>query len=164
MNKTLAEKRRLEKARIAKLRTVWSNKFAKKLITIHKQFTKQTVVRLLKRIDRAIPAIQLRSKKVGVECKLTLNQLRTLIYNNYGSPCKFCGRPLVINNFVLDHIVPISRGGSSNLDNLQLICKSCNTRKGSLDEGDYYKLLEWLETMPEYFRKNVLARLAGGRG
>jgi hypothetical protein len=159
----IAEKKKLAKLRKTQLRTQWFNKFTKRLLSIHKQYTKSTVARLLTRIDRAVPQIQTRSKKLNVECKLTVAQLRKLIYDSYGQPCKFCSRILVNNNFVLDHKIPISKGGTSNVDNLQLICKSCNGRKGSLLEEDYMNLLKWLETQPEDVKRNILMRMAGGR-
>lgn len=45
--------------------------------------------------------------------------------NHYGNVCLACGKSEV----TIDHIVPISKGGSSNIDNLQPLCGRCNTRK-----------------------------------
>jgi len=46
--------------------------------------------------------------------------------------CEYCLAPEEIFNqeFEVDHIVPLSRGGSDYLDNLALACRSCNLRKG----------------------------------
>lgn len=46
--------------------------------------------------------------------------------------CAHCGAR---EDLTLDHIVPLSRGGSGGWDNLQLLCTLCNNRKGdSLDK------------------------------
>ena len=32
----------------------------------------------------------------------------------------------------VDHIIPVSRGGTDELDNLQTLCKECNLNKSDL--------------------------------
>lgn len=34
-------------------------------------------------------------------------------------------------DLTIDHIVPLSRGGTDDLDNLRLLCRGCNSRKGN---------------------------------
>ena len=47
----------------------------------------------------------------------------------YGERCANCG---AAEDLVLDHILPIAKGGRSSLDNLQLLCAECNRIKGKL--------------------------------
>ncbi|MCY3832418.1 MAG: HNH endonuclease signature motif containing protein [Chloroflexi bacterium] len=47
----------------------------------------------------------------------------------YGERCANCG---AADRLVLDHVMPIARGGRSQLDNLQLLCATCNRIKGAL--------------------------------
>jgi len=46
----------------------------------------------------------------------------------YASPCSVCGST---QNIEADHIVPIARGGSTSIGNLQPLCRNCNRSKGS---------------------------------
>lgn len=41
----------------------------------------------------------------------------------------------------IDHIVPLLRGGSNQLGNLRLVCKSCNSRKGTKTTAETMKML-----------------------
>lgn len=46
-----------------------------------------------------------------------------------GVCCANCGES---SDLVLDHVIPIAKGGLSRLDNLQLLCSVCNRIKGKL--------------------------------
>lgn len=46
--------------------------------------------------------------------------------------CVKCGRSPSLNHKVeleVDHIKPIARGGTNDIDNLQTLCKDCNQGK-----------------------------------
>lgn len=51
--------------------------------------------------------------------------------------CAYCHSPeeLTVAAFEIDHIVPVSAGGSSGLDNLCLACPTCNRLKGTRQEA-----------------------------
>ena len=49
--------------------------------------------------------------------------------------CLICGTK---EKLTIDHIKPISKGGSNKIENLQTLCASCNSNKGSKD-CDYRK-------------------------
>jgi len=55
------------------------------------------------------------------------------VFDRDGRICRYCGsdeEPLHI-----DHIIPRKVGGTHDLENLQVLCKACNLRKSSKDEG-----------------------------
>lgn len=44
--------------------------------------------------------------------------------------CYYCGEK-VSNDFHIDHVIPLSRGGTDSPDNLVITCPTCNLRKSS---------------------------------
>lgn len=56
------------------------------------------------------------------------DRLMIKIIERDGYHCINCG---ATKNLSVDHIVPISKGGSDDLDNLQMLCRSCNSSKGA---------------------------------
>jgi 5-methylcytosine-specific restriction endonuclease McrA len=43
--------------------------------------------------------------------------------------CKVCKTD---KNLTIDHIIPISKGGKSNIENLQILCAKCNQLKANI--------------------------------
>jgi 5-methylcytosine-specific restriction endonuclease McrA len=140
----------------------WKDKFVEKAGTVHKRSLNRFADRMLKRTSSWKSSLSTRSKKNDVECLVTLDELRQLMYDAYGTKCRYCHKTLDINNLVIDHITPISKKGTSNIDNLQVICKTSNSMKGSLNEDDFGILLEWLDSAPEQLSKDISIRLSRG--
>ena len=51
--------------------------------------------------------------------------------------CCLCGEDFIDGVFEIDHMLPKSRGGSSELDNLQLLCPTCNKSKYNMTVNEY---------------------------
>lgn len=66
------------------------------------------------------------------------------IFSECGYRCKRCGKKLQVKTQqTVEHIIPISRGGISNSDNLICLCKKCNKEKSDsivLPSSYFYKL------------------------
>lgn len=56
------------------------------------------------------------------------NKLRKQVYERDAYRCKYCETWLDLS---VDHIIPITRGGETTLDNLQTLCMRCNITKGN---------------------------------
>jgi hypothetical protein len=55
-------------------------------------------------------------------------EVRFFIYERDGYRCVQCG---TVEDLTIDHIHPKSLGGADTADNLQTLCRSCNSRKGA---------------------------------
>lgn len=63
------------------------------------------------------------------------HELRVGVLDRFGWSCCYCGSDQELQ---IDHIHPIARGGTSETQNLQVLCGPCNRRKGASvsDGGD----------------------------
>jgi 5-methylcytosine-specific restriction enzyme A len=52
------------------------------------------------------------------------------VFEKYKFKCAYCGATSLDGvSLEVDHIIPISRGGSNELENLQILCRPCNSGK-----------------------------------
>jgi 5-methylcytosine-specific restriction endonuclease McrA len=131
---------------------------------VHRTFWKQAYKKMRRKISSLKSSLKKRSDLAGVDCIITTEELDAIFYSSYGTPCKYCEKILNIRTIACDHIVPLKKSGPSIISNLQLICRTCNTRKGPLDEVDFQMVMNWIKEQPEELGVYLLRKLAkGGR-
>ena len=64
-----------------------------------------------------------------------VTQRRVLRRDNY--ICQICHKPIPDDEINFDHIIPWSKGGSSDESNIRLLCESCNKSRGNSFEEEY---------------------------
>lgn len=58
--------------------------------------------------------------------------IRQLMWKSLSHTCSFCGKRIEsIRDMHVDHIIPLAKGGSDTVDNMQLLHKACNLSKGA---------------------------------
>ena len=57
-----------------------------------------------------------------------------LMINWFGCACVKCG---TVGKVSPDHIIPVSKGGSNKIENIQPLCQRCNLSKGNRERVDY---------------------------
>lgn len=83
----------------------------------------------------AVASSRRRARKLSVGGKFSVSEIEALHERQRGL-CAYCRAPLK-NNFHRDHITPLSRGGSNDITNIQLLCPSCNQRKCAKDPIEF---------------------------
>ena len=67
-----------------------------------------------------------RARKLDLEADLTLDQWETIL-RSWSYSCAHCGS----HYQELDHVIPLSEGGTTTAGNCVPSCTGCNRRKGS---------------------------------
>ena len=138
--------------------------FKQVLVPIHGNFWQKAYKKLLRKISTLKSSLKRRSEEHNVKFDIDLITLKEMFRDIYGKPCVYCDKILTYRNIACDHIIPVTKGGDSIPENLQLICKACNTRKGPLNEEDFALLIHLVQELPDEINVYVMRKLAkGGR-
>ena len=69
-------------------------------------------------------------RRTDIEAPIPYRQNKHVLFGKQEGLCAGCKGDFPFKLFEVDHRVPRSRGGTDHLDNLQLLCSSCNRIKG----------------------------------
>lgn len=84
------------------------------------------------RIGDDIKSDKVKKKKKSKKVKYRNQKRREKLLKSQESRCYYCKEFIDISEATIDHKIPISMGGSkTNLNNLCVACKPCNSKKGN---------------------------------
>lgn len=94
-----------------------------------------------------------------------LNKIKKALLERDGEICSICGTKLDFDNISVDHIFPKGLGGGDDLNNLRLVCKSCNSKyaKRAFNGYEFEKYIFDLIQKNENFRNTQLEVMFGDR-
>lgn len=69
--------------------------------------------------------------------------IKTELIKKNGNKCGYCFRRHYKKYLTLDHMQPLSKGGSDTKDNMILACKECNEVKADMDIDEWINHLGW---------------------
>ena len=115
-----------------------------------KHFTKEEATAVLKRATKKLAGYEMvdldatPKEKVAIKVKRKnfSAEDRVMVYNQYEGRCGICGEFVPFDEFTIDHVIPLSKGGTNALKNLQCACKICNALKQDSLSEDFLSKLE----------------------
>lgn len=98
--------------------------------------------------DSIMHGLSQRAKALGISGDITFGQWYAL-KAIYGDICLACG---AAEDLEPDHVVPLARGGSNLIENIQPLCRRCNLSKHARSSADYRpgRIVKDFVDVPEY--------------
>jgi 5-methylcytosine-specific restriction endonuclease McrA len=88
-------------------------------------------------LHSAVYGANRKARKYGLESKITAQNIKDR-YEYYGNKCYYCGSN---KKLTVDHRFPLSKGGLNCPSNIVPACMSCNQKKGTKLESEFF---DWL--------------------
>lgn len=76
-----------------------------------------------------------RAREIGANGSHTYNDIENILIFQKNK-CVIC-KVSIKKKYHVDHVIPLSRGGSNDKDNIQLLCPSCNMSKGAKEQTTF---------------------------
>lgn len=91
-------------------------------------------------------------KKINIR-ETWSESLKKIALSKSNGVCCRCGKPLTIQNMTVEHVIPLSKGGTNEISNIVALCEDCNKEKSNtiLEPKKYYKYLA--EYQREYLQE-----------
>lgn len=93
-----------------------------------------------KDVANTLKSINGRCHKRGIMGTITIKRLREIANVSYN--CPYCGEHLTGANMHIDHVIPLSKGGTNTDNNVQLLCNVCNLAKSSMTEEQFFNWIK----------------------
>lgn len=80
------------------------------------------------RVERAQAMVAIGEQRRPAERGVIPDDVKQFVFMRDSGKCRHCGSVVELQ---FDHVIPVAMGGSSEPENLQVLCGPCNRRKGA---------------------------------
>lgn len=100
----------------------------------HKKLNGFTMIPL---VDSLLDPANEPEGKNGISRKGFSAEIRNDVYERTQGKCALCGKFVRFDQFTIDHIIPLAKGGTNDRNNLQCTCKRCNAMKQDFSQDEF---------------------------